>query len=51
MKTLWKSLAPVIAAILVALIPAPEGLAQHTRFYFANFTGAAPEVLSSHGLR
>ncbi|BDB29395.1 anion permease (plasmid) [Cupriavidus sp. P-10] len=39
MKTMWKPLAPVIAAILVALAPAPEGLQQHTWFYFAIFIG------------
>lgn len=39
MKASWKALAPVIAAIVIALIPAPEGLAQHTWYYFAIFVG------------
>jgi len=39
MKTLWKALAPIAAAIVIALIPAPAGLAQHTWYYFAIFAG------------
>jgi len=36
---LWKFLAPVAAALLVALIPAPEGLPQYAWYYFAIFVG------------
>ncbi|BDB28969.1 anion permease (plasmid) [Cupriavidus sp. P-10] len=39
MKTLLTALAPVVAAVVVALIPAPEGLALHTWLYFAIFVG------------
>lgn len=39
MNALWKAVAPVVAAIVIALIPAPEGLAQHTWYYFAIFAG------------
>lgn len=39
MRAYWKPLAPLLAAIAIALIPAPEGLAQHTWFYFAIFVG------------
>src|SRR5678815_1161511 len=35
----WKALAPVVVAIVVALIPAPAGLPQHAWFYFAIFVG------------
>jgi L-tartrate/succinate antiporter len=39
MGTFWKALAPPIVAILIALVPAPEGLAQHAWYYFAIFAG------------
>ncbi|QBY53056.1 anion permease [Cupriavidus oxalaticus] len=39
METWLNALAPVIAAIVVAVIPAPEGLALHTWLYFAIFVG------------
>ena len=29
MKTFWKALAPLVVVVLIAFIPAPEGLAQH----------------------
>lgn len=35
----WKLLAPLAAAILVALIPTPEGLAPHAWYFFAIFLG------------
>jgi L-tartrate/succinate antiporter len=35
----WKALAPVAVAIVVALIPAPTGLPQHSWYYFAIFAG------------
>ena len=35
----WKALAPVVVAIIVALIPAPAGLPQHAWYYFAIFVG------------
>src|SRR5580765_8033271 len=35
----WKALAPVVVAVVVALIPAPAGLPQHAWYYFAIFVG------------
>jgi L-tartrate/succinate antiporter len=35
----WKALAPIAVAIILALIPAPEGLAQHAWYFFAIFAG------------
>jgi L-tartrate/succinate antiporter len=35
----WKAIAPVAVAIIVALIPAPEGLPQHAWYFFAIFVG------------
>ncbi|WP_233855754.1 anion permease [Paraburkholderia sp. HD33-4] len=39
MKTFWKAVAPLIVAIVIGLIPAPPGLAQHAWYYFAIFAG------------
>ncbi|AGW95437.1 ABC transporter permease [Ralstonia pickettii DTP0602] len=39
MQAYWRPLAPLLAVIAIALIPAPEGLAQHTWYYFAIFVG------------
>jgi L-tartrate/succinate antiporter len=33
----WKAIIPVLVAIVIALIPAPEGLAQYAWYYFAIF--------------
>src|ERR1051325_2199055 len=35
----WKALAPIVVAILIALIPTPAGLPQHAWYYFAIFAG------------
>lgn len=35
----WKALAPIAVAIVIALIPAPAGLAPHAWYYFAIFVG------------
>src|SRR4051812_26677781 len=35
----WKALAPIAVAILIALIPAPQGLPQYAWYYFAIFAG------------
>jgi L-tartrate/succinate antiporter len=35
----WKALAPIAVAIIVALIPPPEGLAPHAWYFFAIFAG------------
>jgi L-tartrate/succinate antiporter len=38
-KVTWKHFAPVVVAIVIALIPAPSGLPQHAWYYFAIFAG------------
>jgi L-tartrate/succinate antiporter len=35
----WKAIAPVAVAIIIALIPAPAGLPQHSWYFFAIFVG------------
>lgn len=35
----WKMFAPLLLAVVIALIPAPAGLAQHAWYYFAIFAG------------
>ena len=35
----WKASVPIAVAIILALIPAPEGLAQHAWYFFAIFAG------------
>jgi L-tartrate/succinate antiporter len=35
----WKAIAPIAVAIIIALIPAPEGLPQHAWYFFAIFVG------------
>jgi L-tartrate/succinate antiporter len=35
----WKAVAPIALAIILALIPAPDGLAQHAWYFFAIFAG------------
>jgi len=39
MKNWWKAVAPVAVAVVLALIPSPEGLPQHAWWYFAIFAG------------
>jgi L-tartrate/succinate antiporter len=39
MNLTWKHFAPVVVGIVIALIPAPEGLPQHAWYYFAIFAG------------
>ena len=39
MKVTWKHFAPIVVAIVIALIPAPAGLPQHAWYYFAIFAG------------
>lgn len=38
-KTNWKAFAPVVVALVVALIPAPAGLPQYAWYYVAIFAG------------
>ncbi len=35
----WKALAPIVVALAIALVPAPEGLAPHAWYFFAIFAG------------
>jgi len=35
----WKALLPLIVAVVIALIPPPEGLPQHAWYFFAIFAG------------
>ena len=39
MKLTWKHFAPVVVAIVIALIPAPAGLPQYAWYYLAIFVG------------
>jgi L-tartrate/succinate antiporter len=39
MNLSWKAVAPVAVVIILALIPAPEGLPQHAWYFFAIFAG------------
>ena len=39
MNLTWKHIAPIVVAIAIALMPAPEGLPQHAWYYFAIFAG------------
>jgi len=38
-KITWKHFAPIVVALVVALIPAPAGLPQYAWYYFAIFAG------------
>jgi L-tartrate/succinate antiporter len=35
----WKALLPIVVAVAIAIIPPPEGLAQHAWYFFAIFAG------------
>ena len=39
MNITWKHFAPIVVGIILALMPAPEGLPQHAWYYFAIFAG------------
>ncbi|MBL0121682.1 MAG: anion permease [Betaproteobacteria bacterium] len=39
MKLAWKAIIPIAVAVLLALIPAPDGLPQHAWYFFAIFAG------------
>ena len=45
MKSSWRAIAPVAVAVILALLPAPEGLAQHAWFYFAIFAGVVAGLM------
>jgi len=35
----WKAVLPIAVAVVLAIIPPPEGLAQHAWYFFAIFAG------------
>jgi L-tartrate/succinate antiporter len=35
----WKALAPIVAALAIAVVPPPDGLAPHAWYFFAIFAG------------
>lgn len=39
MNISWKAITPIIVAIVIALLPAPAGLAPHAWYFFAIFAG------------
>jgi L-tartrate/succinate antiporter len=41
----WKAIAPLAVAIVLALIPPPEGLPQHAWWYFAIFAGVVVALM------
>ena len=44
--TPWRAIVPIAVAVLLALIPAPEGLPQHAWYYFAIFAGVIVALMS-----
>lgn len=36
---LWRALVPIVVAIVIALVPPPEGMPQHAWYFFAIFAG------------
>jgi L-tartrate/succinate antiporter len=45
MKRSFRAIAPVALAVVLALLPAPEGLAQHAWLYFAIFAGVVAGLM------
>lgn len=43
---LKQAITPIIVAIVIALLPAPTGLAPHVWYFFAIFTGAVAAPMS-----
>jgi L-tartrate/succinate antiporter len=41
----WKAIAPIAVAIIIALLPPPEGLPQHAWYYFAIFAGVVVALM------
>ena len=42
----WRAIAPIAVAVLLAIIPAPEGLPQHAWFYFAIFAAVIVALMT-----
>ena len=45
-RSSWKAIAPIAVAVLLAIVPAPEGLPQHAWFYFAIFAGVIVALMT-----
>jgi L-tartrate/succinate antiporter len=46
MKSSWRAIVPIAVTALLALSPAPPGLAQHAWYYFAIFAGVIVALLT-----
>jgi L-tartrate/succinate antiporter len=46
MRRSWRAILPVAVTVLLALLPAPPGLAQHAWYYFAIFAGVITGLLT-----
>ena len=46
MRIPWRAILPVAVAALLAILPAPPGLAQHAWYYFAIFAGVIAALLT-----
>jgi L-tartrate/succinate antiporter len=42
----WRAIAPIAVAVLLAILPAPEGLPQHAWYYFAIFAGVIVALMT-----
>jgi L-tartrate/succinate antiporter len=42
----WRAIVPLAVALLIAIIPAPEGLPQHAWYYFAIFAGVIVALMT-----
>src|SRR5438105_5897396 len=45
-KSMWRVIAPLAVTVILALAPAPPGLAQHAWYYFAIFAGVIVALIS-----
>ena len=42
----WRAIVPIAVTALLALLPAPAGLAEHAWYYFAIFAGVIAALLT-----
>ena len=45
-KNLWRAIVPIAVTIILAVAPAPAGLAQHAWYYFAIFAGVIVALMT-----
>lgn len=45
MKQLAKAIAPIILPLAIAVVPSPDGLAQHAWYFFAIFMGGVAGLI------